>query len=59
VEKLLEGWPRQGYEIVSLGNLYESIDASRLPRHELVRGTVEGRVGSLMLQGPEFLATKP
>lgn len=54
VEKLLEGWTRQGYEVVSLGGLFESIDASRLPRHELVRGTVPGRRGSLMLQGAEF-----
>ena len=54
--KLLEGWKKQGYELVSLGGLLESIDASRLPRHELVRGRIEGRAGTLMLQGPEFLA---
>lgn len=54
--KLLEGWKSQGYELVSLGGLLESIDASRLPRHEVVRGRVEGRAGSLMLQGPEFLS---
>ena len=54
--KLLEGWKSQGYELVSLGGLLEAIDASRLPRHELVRGTIEGRAGTLMLQGPEFLA---
>ena len=54
--KLLEGWQAQGYELVSLGGLLESIDASRLPRHEVVRGKVAGRAGSLMLQGPEFLA---
>lgn len=55
--KLLEGWKGQGYELVSLGGLFESIDASRLPRHELVRGEVAGRAGTLMLQGPEFLAS--
>jgi len=55
-QKLLEGWKSQGYELVSLGGLLESIDASRLPRHEVVRGTVAGRAGSLMLQGPGFLA---
>lgn len=54
--KLLAGWKDQGYELVSLGGLLEAIDASRLPRHELVRGTIEGRAGTLMLQGPEFLA---
>lgn len=55
-KKLLAGWKDQGYELVSLGGLLEAIDASRLPRHELVRGTIEGRAGTLMLQGPEFLA---
>lgn len=54
--RLLEGWQAQGYELVSLGGLFESIDASRLPRYEVVRGEVAGRAGSLMLQGPEFLA---
>lgn len=54
--KLLEGWKTQGYELVSLSGLLESIDASRLPRHEVVRGKVAGRAGSLMLQGAEFLA---
>ena len=54
--KLLEGWKKQGYELVSLGGLLEAIDASRLPRHELVRGRIEGRAGTHMLQGPEFLA---
>ena len=55
-EKLLEGWRNQGYELVSLGGLLEAIDASRLPRHELVRETIKGRAGTLMLQGPAFLA---
>lgn len=54
--QLLEGWKGQGYELVSLGGLLESIDASRLPRHELARGTVAGRNGSVTLQGPEFLS---
>ncbi len=54
--KLLEGWKSQGYELASLGGLLESIDAGRLPRHELVRGTVPGRAGTLVLQGPAFLA---
>ncbi|MBV6407327.1 MAG: putative 4-deoxy-4-formamido-L-arabinose-phosphoundecaprenol deformylase ArnD [Rhodocyclaceae bacterium] len=55
-EELLSGWRQQGYEIVSLGHLFESIDASRLPRHEVMRGTVPGRRGTLMLQGAEHLA---
>ncbi len=55
-EKLLAGWRAQGYELVSLGGLLAAIDASRLPRHELVCGTLEGRAGTLMQQGAEFLA---
>ena len=54
--RLLQGWLDQGYALVSLGGLFESIDASRLPRHELLRGELPGCRGSLMLQGPEFLA---
>ena len=54
--RLLQGWQAQGYALVSLGGLFESIDASRLPRHELLRGELPGCRGSLMLQGPEFLA---
>ncbi len=41
---------------VTLGHLFESIDASRLPRLEVVRGTVPGRRGTLTLQGAEHLA---
>jgi peptidoglycan/xylan/chitin deacetylase (PgdA/CDA1 family) len=56
VEKLLEGWQRQGHEVVSLSGLFESIDASRLPRHEVVRGKMPGGRSTLTLQGAEFLA---
>jgi undecaprenyl phosphate-alpha-L-ara4FN deformylase len=55
-ERLLEGWRAQGHELVSLRGLYDSLDASRLPRHELVRGEIDGRSGTLMVQGAEFLA---
>ncbi len=55
-ERLLEGWRAQGYELVSLRQLFESLAASRLPRHEMLRGEIPGRSGTLMMQGPEFLA---
>ena len=54
--RLLQGWQAQGYALVSLGGLFESIDSRRLPRHELLRGALPGCRGRLMLQGPEFLA---
>ena len=48
---LLEGWKRQGYELVSTRALFESLDADALPRHEVIYGEVPGRSGTLALQG--------
>ena len=50
-EALLEGWLEQGYELVSLKALYDSLDVAALPRHEVVYGEVPGRSGTLALQG--------
>jgi peptidoglycan/xylan/chitin deacetylase (PgdA/CDA1 family) len=55
-ERLLTGWREQGYELVSLRELAATLDLPSLPRHEVVRGEIPGRSGTLMLQGPEFLA---
>ncbi len=55
-ERLLAGWQAQGYELVPLRTLAQSLDLTRLPRCEVVRGELPGRSGTLMLQGPEFLA---
>lgn len=57
LERLLTGWRDQGYQLVSLGELRDALDPANLPRHEMVRGEVPGRSGSLMLQGEEFLST--
>ena len=51
LDALLAGWRDQGYELVSLKSLYESLDVARLPRHEVVLGEVPGRSGTLALQG--------
>ncbi len=48
-EQLLEGWKQQGYELVSMRQYLEGLEGA-LPRHEVVMGPVEGRVGSLALQ---------
>ena len=53
-ERLLAGWKAQGFELVSLKSLYESLDAARLPRHEVVFGEIPGRSGALALQGREL-----
>jgi peptidoglycan/xylan/chitin deacetylase (PgdA/CDA1 family) len=57
LERLLTGWREQGYELVSMGTLRDALDPALLPRHDMVRGEIPGRDGSLMLQGEEFLST--
>ena len=55
-EELLAGWKAQGYTLVSMRGLYETLQALALPRCEVGPGTVPGRSGTLFRQGPEFLA---
>ena len=57
LERLLTGWREQGYEMVSLGALRDTLDPAALPRHEILRGEIPGRSGRLMVQGEEFLST--
>jgi undecaprenyl phosphate-alpha-L-ara4FN deformylase len=56
-EQLLDGWQKQGHELVSLGSYLESLAINDLPRHEIATGPVPGRSGALALQGREFLAS--
>ena len=53
-ESVIEGWQAQGYDVVSLGALYRSLDA--LPRHAVICGEVPGRSGRLAVQGEEIRA---
>jgi len=55
-ERLLAGWRSQGYDLTAMRTVFERLNPETLPRHEIVRGEVPGRAGTLMLQGPEFLA---
>lgn len=55
LEELLAGWLNQGYQLVSLEQYFQSLDANKLPRHEVVFGEIPGRSGKLTLQGPQFL----
>ncbi|MCF8198895.1 MAG: 4-deoxy-4-formamido-L-arabinose-phosphoundecaprenol deformylase [Sulfuritalea sp.] len=57
LERLLTGWREQGFELVSMGKMRDALDPALLPRHEIIRGEIPGRAGSLMLQGEEFLST--
>ncbi|MBL8535749.1 MAG: 4-deoxy-4-formamido-L-arabinose-phosphoundecaprenol deformylase, partial [Betaproteobacteria bacterium] len=56
LEALLTGWSAQGYELVSLRDYFDALPSKALPRHNVATGEIEGRSGSLALQGPEFLA---
>jgi peptidoglycan/xylan/chitin deacetylase (PgdA/CDA1 family) len=55
-ERLLTGWKAQGYRLVSMRALYETLEALALPRCEVQLGRIPGRSGTLLTQGPEFLA---
>jgi peptidoglycan/xylan/chitin deacetylase (PgdA/CDA1 family) len=55
-EALLAGWKSQGYELVSLRALAETLDLKNLPRNEIAIGAVAGRSGSLAMQGKEYLS---
>jgi undecaprenyl phosphate-alpha-L-ara4FN deformylase len=55
-EQLLAGWKSQGYNLVAMRGLYETLQALALPRCEVGPGTVPGRSGTLLCQGGEFLA---
>jgi undecaprenyl phosphate-alpha-L-ara4FN deformylase len=55
-EGLLEGWKAQGYELVPLRTIYESLDPRRLPRCNVDVDAVPGRSGTLAVQGAPFLA---
>jgi len=50
-DALLAGWRQQDYQLGSTRSLFDSLDPTQLPLHRLVRGTIPGRSGTLMLQG--------
>ena len=56
LEKLIEGWKAQGYELVALRDLVSGTDLAALPLHEAVDAPVPGRSGTLACQGKPFLA---
>jgi undecaprenyl phosphate-alpha-L-ara4FN deformylase len=50
-ERLLEGWRGQGYDLVSMRTLLDSLDLARLPALRVQSGSVPGRSGTLAVQG--------
>ena len=55
-QRLLSGWKAQGWQLASMRALYETLQPLALPRCEVGPGSVPGRSGTLLCQGPEFLA---
>ena len=55
-DRLLAGWKAQGYDLVRLRSMRDGLDIAHLPRHELAMAEIPGRSGTLLVQGPEFLA---
>lgn len=49
LEQLLDGWKRQGYDIVSLRQYAQDLPAD-LPRHEIAMKTVKGNIGVQSVQ---------
>ena len=54
-DRLLTGWKAQGYTLVPMRSVLERLQPLALPRCAVGPGTVPGRSGTLLVQGPEFL----
>ncbi len=50
-ERLLTAWRVQGHELCDLAAQFSSLDLARIPLHEIASGSVEGRAGTLAVQG--------
>ncbi|HET7370012.1 MAG TPA: polysaccharide deacetylase family protein [Gammaproteobacteria bacterium] len=49
-ERVLREWQARGYALGSMRELFETLDVSTLPVHEVVRAEVPGRAGDLAVQ---------
>ena len=54
-EQLLLGWKAQGWTLCHVRAMYEAVEPMALPRCTTGPGSVEGRTGTLLVQGEEFL----
>lgn len=52
-EKLLNGWKKQGYQLINCQQLLAA-QPQPLPKHHLSIGSIAGRSGTLMLQGEKW-----
>ena len=51
LDQLIRGWKQQGYRLVSLGEMAQTLDRATLPHCHVVQGVIPGRSGLLTLQG--------
>jgi peptidoglycan/xylan/chitin deacetylase (PgdA/CDA1 family) len=51
MDKLLEQWKASGFEMVTLQQLYASLDHAALPKKEIAWAEVDGRSGLLAVEG--------
>lgn len=51
-DQLLAGWRAQGYQLTTSRAVFDTLNLKSLPIHQMIRGTVPGRSGTLMVQGP-------
>ena len=49
-ERLLAGWKRQGYTLVSMADYFAALDVAALPRARVMPGEIAGRSGTLAVQ---------
>jgi hypothetical protein len=59
LDAVLLAWSEAGIQLLSLGAYLEAAGAGSLPRHRTAVDRVAGRIGSLAVQGPEFLPYAP
>ena len=50
-ERLLREWQRRGFELTDLGTFASGLDLARLPPGRILSGSVDGRSGTLAVQG--------
>ena len=54
IERLIDGWQGNNYQLVALRDLHSTLDVSALPRHAVEFAEAPGRVGLRLTQGSLF-----
>jgi undecaprenyl phosphate-alpha-L-ara4FN deformylase len=55
MERLIEGWKAQGYDLIATETIAAQLNRSKLPYFSAVQGELPGRSGKLLLQGTPWL----